>query len=65
MNREEITLEQVYPVCTMCFVAQLLNADEIDGVRGVKLLNWLGNQLQAKMAHITSKYGRVQVFYIL
>lgn len=60
LQREEIT------VCKMlCLVAcWLLNADKRDGVEP-KLLSQLGNRLQAKMAHIPSKYGQVQVFYIL
>lgn len=65
---KKLHLEQhVYPVCMimLCFVAcWLLNADERNGVEP-KLLSQLGNWLQAKMAHISSKYGQVQIFYIL
>ena len=49
----------------LCFVAcWLFNADERYGVEP-KLLSQLGYWLQAKMAHISSKYGQVQDFYIL
>lgn len=65
---EEITARRNYSFarCCVLFVACWL-LRPMSGMVYVepKLLSQLGNRLQAKMAHISSKYGQVQVFYIL